>query len=175
MIHWCWFLGIMWLASACLSTEVKVLLATKVWLKKLRFTAIFFHARDRRTKSSGYQMWLRKSSFNGEYTKWIKLANTLKLRCAMHLSLVKPDLAKKRSRRSGWSCQWRSREIFVGGHIADDTAKHLPECLGEIMQGKKNSVCMMTVSWPWERRNPSVLQKDSKLGDKYLLSNALQS
>jgi hypothetical protein len=40
-------------------------------------------------------MWLRKSSFNGEYTKWIKLANTLKLRCAMHLSLVKPDLAKK--------------------------------------------------------------------------------
>lgn len=36
-----------------------------------------------------------KSSFEGEYTSWIKLANTLKLRCAMHLSLVKPDLAKK--------------------------------------------------------------------------------
>lgn len=36
-----------------------------------------------------------QSTFNGEYTSWIKLANTLKLRCAMHIALVKPDVAKK--------------------------------------------------------------------------------
>lgn len=41
-----------------------------------------------------------KSSFAGEYTSWIKLANTLKLRCAMHLSLVKPDLAKKEAEQA---------------------------------------------------------------------------
>lgn len=38
-----------------------------------------------------------KSSFGGEYTSWIKLANTLKLRCAMHIVLVKPDLAKTKA------------------------------------------------------------------------------
>ncbi len=41
-----------------------------------------------------FEKWDR-SLYQGKYTSWIKLANTLKLRCAMHISLVKPDLAKK--------------------------------------------------------------------------------
>jgi hypothetical protein len=40
-----------------------------------------------------FQKW-DKSSLNGEYTSWIKLANTLKLRLAMRISKVKPDIAK---------------------------------------------------------------------------------
>lgn len=35
-----------------------------------------------------------KSSLSGEYTNWIKLANTLKLRLAIRISKVKPELAK---------------------------------------------------------------------------------
>jgi hypothetical protein len=35
-----------------------------------------------------------KSSLLGEYTNWIKLANTLKLRLSIRISKVKPDLAK---------------------------------------------------------------------------------
>ncbi|WP_353718208.1 SusD/RagB family nutrient-binding outer membrane lipoprotein [Dyadobacter sp. 676] len=35
-----------------------------------------------------------KSSLLGEYTNWIKLANTLRLRLAIRISKVKPDLAK---------------------------------------------------------------------------------
>ncbi|TLU99451.1 SusD/RagB family nutrient-binding outer membrane lipoprotein [Dyadobacter luticola] len=41
-----------------------------------------------------------KSSLSGEYTNWIKLANTLKLRLAIRISKVKPDLAKTEAEKA---------------------------------------------------------------------------
>jgi hypothetical protein len=41
-----------------------------------------------------------KSSLLGEYTNWIKLANTLKLRLAVRISKVKPDLAKTEAEKA---------------------------------------------------------------------------
>lgn len=41
-----------------------------------------------------------KSSLGGEYTNWIKLANTVKLRLAIRISKVKPDLAKTQAEKA---------------------------------------------------------------------------
>jgi hypothetical protein len=41
-----------------------------------------------------------KSTLAGEYTNWIKLANTLRLRLAMRISKVKPDLAKSEAEKA---------------------------------------------------------------------------
>ncbi|MEO6284163.1 MAG: SusD/RagB family nutrient-binding outer membrane lipoprotein [Dyadobacter sp.] len=41
-----------------------------------------------------------KSSLLGEYTSWIKLANTIKLRLAMRISKVKPALAKTEAEKA---------------------------------------------------------------------------
>lgn len=38
--------------------------------------------------------------FNGDFNKWVKFANSLKLRMAMRISSVSPALAKEESRRS---------------------------------------------------------------------------
>lgn len=41
-----------------------------------------------------------KSNYGGDYTKWIKVANTLRLRLAIHISLVAPDKAQKEAEKA---------------------------------------------------------------------------
>lgn len=48
--------------------------------------------------------------YEGDYTKWLKFANSLKLRLAMRIAYVKPDLAEQ-----------YAKEAIAGGVITDNT------------------------------------------------------
>ncbi len=56
-------------------------------------------AADPNADMARFKKWDR-STFNGEYTKWIRLANTLRLRLAMRISVVSPAKAKTEAEKA---------------------------------------------------------------------------
>lgn len=105
-----------------------------------------------------FKRWDR-SLFKGEYTKWIKLANTLRLRLAMRISVVDADLAKTQAEKA---------VLAANGGVLEDADGSFA-----VPSAAKNPHFIMSNEWSDTRVSAAVITYLQGFGDPRLPAYAL--
>lgn len=100
-----------------------------------------------------------RSTFGGEYTKWIRLANTLRLRLAMRISVVSPAKAKEEAEKATLPAN--------GGLMSDATGSF------SVVNPSGNPYFTMSNAWSDTRVSAAVVTYLEGFGDPRLSAYTL--